>query len=235
MQKYDYFPDWTASLNSLAPRPLPMSGALAAYLGGTIRMDPPWPWQTVQPDCATGVVQDTFICPSDNTAANSSASDLINWGKLIRDEDNSSSIGGYSSYFTNAEALAFALQGNGNPVGLSNHSRAAGFIPGMGSSSTTLMLLADGMLATGPSWNTFEFFSQAGPATLKDVFNGNGTNASGPNNFDLVRHRGRMNVLFLDGHVESLTILNNGGTVLSGSGASGDLGNVYLVTPDFRK
>ena len=236
MQKYDYFYDSPAT-SGPGLRPLPMSGALATYLGGAVRTDA---WPNVVADCATGVVQDTFICPSDNTPANSSASDLSNWAKLVNDlPSNNSSISGYTSYFTNSEALGFALvNSQGNPAGLNNHSRAAGFIPAMGSSPTTLMLLSDGMVVdTSPnppnSWKTFEFWSHNTPSTLKDVFNSNG--ASGPSNFDLLRHRGKINVLFLDGHVENMTILDNGGTVLAGSGASGDLGNVYMVAPDFRK
>ncbi len=41
--------------------------------------------------------------------------------------------------------------------------------------------------------------------------------------FDLTRHRGSLNILFVDGHVDSPPILSNGAT--SSSGAIGSAGN----------
>jgi len=45
----------------------------------------------------------------------------------------------------------------------------------------------------------------AGPITLADALAGN-ARAGDPQNFDRYRHRGRMNVAFLDAHVESVPI-----------------------------
>ena len=44
-----------------------------------------------------------------------------------------------------------------------------------------------------------------GPITLADALSGN-SRAGDPGNFDHRRHRGRMNVCFLDGHAETLPI-----------------------------
>ena len=57
------------------------------------------------------------------------------------------------------------------------------------------------------------------PATLGDALAGRGQLAGDPENFDKIRHNGRINVAFCDGHVESRWI-----TVP-------DLTNVYIVAP----
>lgn len=228
IQKYDYFSD----LGGL--RPLPMSGALGPYFGAPVRTDN---YTNARNDIAVGVLQETFLCPSDNLPVNQS---VALWANLIIDKGNvaggNSSLLGYTSYFTNAEAFGFCLGYPGNRAGIVGHSRAAGFIPAMGSSPTDLMLLSDGILTGGPlNGGTFEFWSHNAPSTLADVFNAN--SASGASNFDLVRHRGKMNVLYLDGHVESLTILASGGMTYTSAVAtppSGDLAKCFVVSKDFH-
>jgi prepilin-type processing-associated H-X9-DG protein len=58
----------------------------------------------------------------------------------------------------------------------------------------------------------------AGPVTVADALTGN-TRAGDPQNFDRLRHRGKINIGFFDGHVETRTI------------SPGDLSNVYLMPP----
>ena len=56
--------------------------------------------------------------------------------------------------------------------------------------------------------------------TLATVFLGtdaNGSATAGTGAFDLVRHHGRMNILFVDGHVETDPILSTGNNVSSGA------------------
>ncbi len=57
-----------------------------------------------------------------------------------------------------------------------------------------------------------------GPVTLADALAGN-SKAGDPENFDPIRHRGKMNIGFFDGHVETRNISIN------------DLMHVYLVPP----
>jgi prepilin-type processing-associated H-X9-DG protein len=136
-------------------------------------------------------------------------------------------VTGYSSYMDNSEAFSFAKnQNTNNPAQISGHSRAAGFIPAMAFPSQTV-LLCDGFGGVD-SADCFEFFVHATPGTMADAYNG--TNGGiGPNAFDLLRHRGRINVLFLDGHVENLPILNTDGTTTGpGVSASGDLASVNV-------
>jgi prepilin-type N-terminal cleavage/methylation domain-containing protein/prepilin-type processing-associated H-X9-DG protein len=57
-----------------------------------------------------------------------------------------------------------------------------------------------------------------GPVTVADALLGN-DNAGEPENFDHLRHHGKMNIGFFDGHVETRFI------------TPGDLSNVYLMAP----
>lgn len=221
-QKYDYFTNGGL-------RPLPLPAALAPYFSVSCRTNGP---ANCEADISTGPLFAAFTCPSDPIPDNNSVADLKNWGKLIVDGNDStlgSYVTGYTSYFPNVEALGYCpCNGNNNNANIQGHSRAAGFIPAMGSSPTQLVLMADGLMASGGVGSTFQFSAQLSPSTLADVFNGN--SASAKADFDLVRHHGKMNALFLDGHVETLTITNTGGTT-TGAGvvASGDLAHAYMV------
>ena len=72
-----------------------------------------------------------------------------------------------------------------------------------------VFLAADGLPGSparpGSLWPYATLFNKVarGPVTLADAFAGNGR-AGDPQNFDLKRHRGGINVGFLDGHVESV-------------------------------
>lgn len=225
MMRYDYYYDSPA----YGSRPLPMSGALASYFGQNIRTDS---YSDARTDIAQGVLQSAFTCPSDPIVDNENIS---LYGLLLKDANGITNLGGYTSYFTNSEVFGFCPCNNGaNNAGIINHSRAAGFIPWLGTNSTQVMLMSDGLMPTSGG-GTFEFWAHLNPTTLADVFNNPTGNCSGPGGFDLLRHRGRINVLFLDGHVENLAILNTGGTTTgTGVAASGDLAKCYVVAPDFH-
>jgi prepilin-type processing-associated H-X9-DG protein len=223
MQKYDYYFDST----SYGTRPMPLEGALAPYLGTSVQSDS---WQDTQASIAIGVLQTTFICPSDLIAdaqTTGSGGALATWAELIRDLSAPPCLHGYTSYFTNAEV--FGVAPDNGALGNTGHVRPGGFVPALGTTPTQVMLLSDGTYPTGGG-ASFEFWSHNSPSTLADVFNG--VTGSGPTNFDLLRHHGRMNVLYLDGHVESLTILANSGTTYISTAStppSGDLANCYVV------
>ncbi len=57
------------------------------------------------------------------------------------------------------------------------------------------------------------------PITVADAFNGTANRANDPHCFDKLRHVGKINIAFCDGHVETRTL------------NSGDLSKVYLVAP----
>ena len=100
-------------------------------------------------------------------------------------------------------------------------NRSRGQLARIRSQSQT-MVMADGVggnasrLQFGYTFSTFYNKIPTGPVTLADALAGN-AKAGDPDNFDKLRHRGRMNVGFFDGHVETRNISGN------------DLRNVYLI------
>lgn len=226
-QKYDYFLDAgakDASGNVVGgPHPLSLPAALGSYLSGQrVRTDNS---TDVETDVINGPLQTIFTCPSDEPTLMELSSDLGHW---VTDNVGSSWLTGYSSYIDNSEAFSYTKLNSTNPAHITGHSRAAGFIPAMAYPSQTV-LLCDG-LKGGSGDSNFEFYVHASPGTMADAYNA--TNGGiGPAAFDLLRHRGRINVLFLDGHVDNLAILNSDGTTTGpGISASGDLANVYVDT-----
>jgi prepilin-type N-terminal cleavage/methylation domain-containing protein len=214
--KYDYVHDTTVTPDL---RPTALPAALAPYLiGQQVRSDNT---ADVETDIGKGTLQAIFSCPSDENIVFQNTASAYDYAKWTKDEGNSSNsfVYGFSSYDDNNEAFGMCPDGVGGTVG---HARAAGFIPSMGDPSD-LFLLCDG----NNNGTLFDIWAHNTPATLADVYNAN--SASGPVVFNLIRHHGKMNVLFLDDHVESLTILSNAGTV-GGTGivANGDLANVYV-------
>jgi len=226
LQRYVYFTDAGAKdanhnvIGGLHPTALP--AALGQYLSGqVVRSDNS---ADVQTDIMYGPLQAIFTCPSDEPTIEFLPSSLGRW---ISDNVGYSWLNGYSSYIVNSEAFSYAkLNPTNNPAAISNHSRAAGFIPAMAYPSQTA-LLCDGFGGVDSAY-AFEFHTGGAPTTLADAYNG--TNGGiGYKAFDLLRHRGRINVLFLDGHVENLAILNTDGTTTGpGISASGDFANVYV-------
>jgi prepilin-type N-terminal cleavage/methylation domain-containing protein/prepilin-type processing-associated H-X9-DG protein len=216
LQKYDYVHDTTVAPDL---RPTALPAALAVYLTGQqVRSDNT---TDVETDIGTGVLQAIFSCPSDENIFYQSTTSAYDYAKWTKDEGNASNsfVYGFSSYDDNNEAFGMCPEGVGGTVG---HARAAGYIPAMGAPSE-VFLLCDG----NNNGSLFDIWAHNAPATLADVYNANG--ASGPVVFNLTRHRGKMNILFLDFHVESETILSSGGTT-GGTGivANGDLANVYV-------
>jgi prepilin-type processing-associated H-X9-DG protein len=86
------------------------------------------------------------------------------------------------------------------------------------------MVIADGLGAGGGRTSYGYTFSTVynkvpnGPISLADALAGN-AKAGDPQSFDILRHHGRMNIGFFDGHVETRNISGH------------DLMNVYLMPP----
>jgi prepilin-type processing-associated H-X9-DG protein len=87
---------------------------------------------------------------------------------------------------------------------------------GLGGSTNRVTQL--GLSLTNGAFSTVYNKVPTGPVTLADALADN-TKAGESLNFDFVRHRGRINIGFFDGHVENRTI------------SPGDLRNVYLTAP----
>jgi len=222
MVKYDYL------LDGAVHRPMPLPAALAPYLGSQAM---PVTNSTTAIEAAIGVgpLQDIFTCPSDEILPLHNGGHLADWIRCVPTSGGGSSVTGYSSYIPNSEVFGICPGFAGNPGYIVGHSRAGGFIPSMGGDPTNIFLLCDGI--TG---QVFQVYACDTPATLADAYNG--VSASGPTVFDLPRHRGKVNVLMLDGHVQNVTMLNTGGTT-TGTGivASGDMASIYVVNKSFPR
>jgi prepilin-type N-terminal cleavage/methylation domain-containing protein/prepilin-type processing-associated H-X9-DG protein len=223
MQKYSYFTDYAGSIDPERPTALP--AALAPYLGQeTVSSASSL---TVEAGISAGPLQDIFSCPSDEKIGTKS---LACYGEWVADDSHDptnggSWVSGYSSYGDNNGVFGYCV--NGTAAALNGFQRCGGYLPSIAYPSVTV-LMCDSTPQTGGGFGYyFDFYGLQPSNTLADAYNGN--NAGFNANFALSRHRGRMNVLLGDGHVENLAILNTGGTV-GGPGvtASGDLASIYL-------
>jgi prepilin-type N-terminal cleavage/methylation domain-containing protein/prepilin-type processing-associated H-X9-DG protein len=217
MQKYSYFTDYVGT--SEPERPTALPAALAPYLGtGAVSTANS---TAVEAGISTGPLQDIFSCPGDdNVAAKSS----VSFGKWILDDsydvNSGSYVTGYSSYLDNNDVFGFCV--NPSAASISGYHRCGGYLPDIPHLSTTL-LMTEGIPLNG----NFDVWAHSANATLADAFNGN--NAGPAAGYDLIRHRGRINVLFADDHVENFPILSNDGTTTGpGITANGALANVSV-------
>jgi prepilin-type processing-associated H-X9-DG protein/prepilin-type N-terminal cleavage/methylation domain-containing protein len=252
MQKYDYFDNGGFLFISSLP------SALAPYLGlpSSTSSTPGWQHEDMITD--TSPLRDYFMCPSDDTIVNSFSQEDANstptnpnYGggpKWIANNNGGTYVSGYSDYGLNEEILGWEDSGTNSVTG---HSRARGNVSAIPHPTTT-MLMCDcyynGWSTEQGSWgNTLGVWVTGPGDSLADVYVGkdaNGNLTAGSGVFDLVRHRGRMNILYVDGHVDSQPILSDGATTVSGGNpsltnptnspsGSGGLGGVSMDV-DFR-
>jgi prepilin-type processing-associated H-X9-DG protein len=112
------------------------------------------------------------------------------------------------------------LRGKGSLI----HQAAATMFAadGLGGSTTARHALNHGLFH--PVYSVYANTST--PTTLADAFTSTASSsmssvgfAGDPQNFDLIRHQGKINIAFFDGHVETRTI------------SAGDLSNVWIEPP----
>jgi prepilin-type processing-associated H-X9-DG protein len=191
-QRYTYFDNGGGDF-----LPTAIPAALAPYLGNqSVRGDS---WQDADADLqAQGPLQDAFICPADQPTIDRSYP-APQW---ISAFNTGNYLNGWSSYGFNAEVLGWA--DNGADVGgqVYGHSRLRGCLVRCPHSTDT-MLFCD-------SAQQEEIWVHAPQLHLGDVVLGTGMGGAAPHGsvFDLIRHRGSINILYVDGHVDSQPILN---------------------------
>jgi len=217
-QKYVYYENTPGQYRVTA-----LPAALAPYIANqSVRDDS---WQNVEADIGTGPIQDAFLCPSDENTIDRTYS-ARQWIHNYAG-GNETYLTGWSSYGFNSEVLGWTDAGVNGTTG---HSRARGKISIIPHPSET-MLMCDTNAA-------LEIWLLAPQLSLGDVYLGTGGTA-GSGVFDLNRHRGRLNILFVDGHVDSPTILSTDATSAdapigsAGNSPSGDLMSVSM-DKDFR-
>jgi prepilin-type processing-associated H-X9-DG protein/prepilin-type N-terminal cleavage/methylation domain-containing protein len=190
MARYDYF-DYTTGG---ALRPMPLAAALGNYLGfRNFRTDSN---ADLSADISAGILRKIFTCPTDinNLESNTQGAEINSDGT----GSNFFQVLQWNSYCHNAEL--FGWDEIGGPGGSIDHSRARGQISSIRHASET-MAMCDG----GPHGGLYEIFGHYTTSTLGDAYAG-ATGAGNTASFDLIRHRGRINVLFVDGHVSGLMI-----------------------------
>ena len=175
--KYSYFNEGTVL------RPMPMPAALAPYFGQQLRSDSR---QNLQADMDSGPVRELFTCPSHNR------SDMIP-GTMLGD-------GGWgapriwSSYIFNEEPLGFARYGT--------YVRGQGNLNRM-KHATDTMMIGDGKGRAGFPW--LVLYATANDTTLDECWMGS-AGSGDRSNFDFDRHNGRMNMVFMDCHAETVIV-----------------------------
>jgi prepilin-type processing-associated H-X9-DG protein len=215
-ERYDYYQNTPGYIRVTA-----IPAALAPYIGSQIIRDDLW--SDVEADIGTGPVQEAFLCPSDeNTIERTYGAPL--W---IRDYAggglNTTYLTGWSSYGFNAEVFGWTDAGVNATTG---HSRMRGKIAAIPNPTQT-MLMCD-------TFEALEIWVLGPQLSLGDVYLGSPGTTAGSGVFDLVRHRGSMNILYADGHVASAPILStaatsaNGDIGTPGNTPSGDLMNVSM-------
>ena len=217
-QKYDYYTsDGTAAHTYATAWPL----ALAPYIiGKAARGDS-------QADAladlqAYGPLQDAFTCPADEATASHQYGPPNEMDDS--NEEAASQMAGWSSYAYNSELMGWW----GVP-----HPRLHAY-GDIAPHSTDLMVMCD----SAPIGN-YELYNTNDQGSLGDLYNDK-ANTAGHSFADLVRHRGQINILYLDGHVDSQPILDTGSFTTNnqpygqpGNAASGGLLGVS-INKDFK-
>jgi prepilin-type N-terminal cleavage/methylation domain-containing protein/prepilin-type processing-associated H-X9-DG protein len=168
-----------------AERPLPMPAALGVYLGQKITASNA---AELQAQMDSGAIRNVFTCPTQQE-------DSMLDGVMLADQTGWQCPFFKSSYIFNEEPLGF------NDQGAPNYVRGRGNLNRMKGTSDTMMLM-DGKVRLGYPW--LVIFALKNNTVLEDAFVGNG--AGDRSNFDLERHRGKVNMVFMDGHAETVSV-----------------------------
>jgi len=205
MQRYDYYQDSGAPPSTVTAMPM----ALAPYLGVPVVSNG---WQNVMNAMARAPLVLDFICPSDDYGLMQVLGNTNYAGGFVSPTwiwNGANTLYGWSSYGYNSEVFGDFVQipgANGKPW-----NRLRGQISACPHTSNT-MLMCDTWTANWAAYSgnsvTNLTVNAVGQTTLADSYY---YISSG--RFDLQRHRGRMNILYADGHVDSQPILSTGAWV----------------------
>jgi len=182
-KKYKYYNDGGVL------RPLPMPAALAPYYGQDIRTDTR---QNLEQDMDKGPCRELFTCPTQ-------AREGMVWhGSMLSDQAGWLAPDIWSSYIFNEEPLGFATyapyqRGQGNLIRLKGAS--------------DVMMIGDGRPRGGQGGWLVIYATHNGTQISDAATNEKGSGASGDaSNFEFRRHQNRMNVVFMDGHAETVLV-----------------------------
>jgi prepilin-type N-terminal cleavage/methylation domain-containing protein/prepilin-type processing-associated H-X9-DG protein len=179
MVKYLYYTDGGVL------RPLPMPAALAPYFGQSLRTDSR---QNLERDLDSGPARELFTCPTQAREG------ITYYGSMLTD-GSSPSVNIWSSYIFNEEPLGFARYGT-YVRGQGNLNRLRG--------AADVMMLGDGKPRGGQGGWLVIYATQNGTTISHAATNTFGSGDA--SNFDFKRHQSRMNIVFMDGHAETVVV-----------------------------
>jgi prepilin-type processing-associated H-X9-DG protein len=226
MQRYDYYHDTTK--NALFITALPE--ALAPYLGVPVVSSDAL---SVENALITDPLLHDFICPSDtwfdnNPVSVATAQNFWVWNSSVH-------LYAWSSYAYNSEVFGFwpkAPQAGANGI---TWNRLRGQISACPNPSDTLMMMdtrSDNIASVTSTNTSIEIYTVLPNCSLADIYMGLHQNLASTQNdgpgsvvFDLNRHHGRVNILYMDGHVDGRPILTTGGMAASVAGRPGTASN----------
>ncbi len=248
LKRYDYYNNATSGSGYLIPSAMP--AALAPYLTGTAAASAVQGWVMEDDFNNAEPLRDSFMCPSDEITANNQYNadaylianpppanpPYYTFGapRWIYCSTGGTYVQAYSSYGFNEEIFGWEDEGNQSVLG---HSRLRGKVSGVGSPSITMLMCDAKGVNHAIASQMLGVWVNGSPDSMKDVFMGTdaqGNSTAGSGVFDLIRHHGSMNVLFVDGHVETHAILANSATTAVGAvGTSGNMpGDLSGITLD---
>jgi prepilin-type N-terminal cleavage/methylation domain-containing protein/prepilin-type processing-associated H-X9-DG protein len=176
-------------------RPLPMPAALATYMGQQIRTDSA---VNLREDMDTGPCREMWTCPTQ-------AREGMIRGNMLSDQGGWNAPWIWSSYIFNEEPTGFAQYGE--------YHRGRGNMNRMKMTSD-VMMVGDGK-PRGGDLGWLVIYALQNGTTLDEAFSGIAnpdrasmnipfSGAGERTNFDFRRHNNRMNIVFMDGHAETL-------------------------------
>ena len=166
-------------------RPLDITAALATFMGQKFVATNKAQLKT---EMESGPVREVFSCPTQ-------PEENMVEGVMLADNQGYEGPRFKSSYIFNEEPLGF------NDQGAPAYVRGKGNLNRMKGTSDTMMLM-DGKVRLGYPW--LVIFALKNNTVLEDVFTGN--LAGDRTNLDFERHQGKVNMVFMDGHAEVVTV-----------------------------
>ena len=197
----------------VAVTPVPFLAALAPYLGVKNLPDKDWNAMDLALNAKDGVWR-RFICPDTDAYAKQTISMRgtpmpADQGTMMASLVGGTEISAWSTntdYGLNEGVFGFHYDPKyshnrlaGNVTRIHRASEIALFTDAIRRPVASFFWMPDGWVCWTPSYNG------TGKATLGDAWANNGRVAD-KSNFDLTRHFRRINVAFLDGHVETLPL-----------------------------
>jgi prepilin-type processing-associated H-X9-DG protein len=188
---YAYYDD------TVGRRPIPLPVALAPYLGSKIRVDSAAD-MTTDFESSSCLARRVFTCPAQL--------EMIP-GQTVSDE-----AGWYAPRLSISYAYNEGVTGfeNSTDIQISTHRLRGQFSKAIPSSEVFFMTDAVPRGGVDSSFYIAWFPSDSGRSTLGDIYSNSdgGTTDVMDTQFDHVRHHGKINVVYFDGHVDTLEIIS---------------------------